>query len=339
MGIPVGINGFGRIGRIALRIMLERGEKFELRGINLRKADLDYMEYMVKYDSVFRTFHGTVEHDGENLIVNGHKICVFSQCDAGEIPWSDCGAEYIIESTGAFNTQELGSLHLKGGAKKVVITAPAKDDVTPTFVMGVNHETYTPDMNVVSNASCTTNCLAPLTKVIQDNFGIEEALMSTIHASTAKQKAVDARAGRDWRTGRSVIGNIIPSSTGAAKAVGLVMPELKGKMTGMSFRIPTNDVSVVDLTARLCTSTTYEEICEAVHRAAAGPMKGILSYTQDQIVSSDIIGNPHTSILDETAGIMLNDRFVKLIAWYDNEWGYSNKVLDLIDYMYAVDHR
>ena len=297
------------------------------------------MEYMVKYDSVFRTFHGTVEHDGENLIVNGHKICVFSQSDAGEIPWSDCGAEYIIESTGAFNTQELGSLHLKGGAKKVVITAPAKDDVTPTFVMGVNHETYTPDMNVVSNASCTTNCLAPLTKVIQDNFGIEEALMSTIHASTAKQKAVDARAGRDWRTGRSVIGNIIPSSTGAAKAVGLVMPELKGKMTGMSFRIPTNDVSVVDLTARLCTSTTYEEICEAVHRAAAGPMKGILSYTQDQIVSSDIIGNPHTSILDETAGIMLNDRFVKLIAWYDNEWGYSNKVLDLIDYMYAVDHR
>lgn len=339
MGIPVGINGFGRIGRIALRIMLERGEKFELRGINLRKADLDYMEYMVKYDSVFRTFHGTVEHDGENLIVNGHKICVFSQSDAGEIPWSDCGAEYIIESTGAFNTQELGSLHLKGGAKKVVITAPAKDDVTPTFVMGVNHETYTPDMNVVSNASCTTKCLAPLTKVIQDNFGIEEALMSTIHASTAKQKAVDARAGRDWRTGRSVIGNIIPSSTGAAKAVGLVMPELKGKMTGMSFRIPTNDVSVVDLTARLCTSTTYEEICEAVHQAAAGPMKGILSYTRDQIVSSDIIGNPHTSILDETAGIMLNDRFVKLIAWYDNEWGYSNKVLDLIDYMYAVDHR
>ena len=294
---------------------------------------------MVKYDSVFRTFHGTVEHDGENLIVNGHKICVFSQSDAGEIPWSDCGAEYIIESTGAFNTQELGSLHLKGGAKKVVITAPAKDDVTPTFVMGVNHETYTPDMNVVSNASCTTNCLAPLTKVIQDNFGIEEALMSTIHASTAKQKAVDARAGRDWRTGRSVIGNIIPSSTGAAKAVGLVMPELKGKMTGMSFRVPTNDVSVVDLTARLCTSTTYEEICEAVHRAAAGPMKGILSYTRDQIVSSDIIGNPHTSILDETAGIMLNDWFVKLIAWYDNEWGYSNKVLDLIDYMYAVDHR
>ena len=230
-------------------------------------------------------------------------------------------------------------MHLKGGAKKVVITAPAKDDVTPTFVMGVNHETYTPDMNVVSNASCTTNCLAPLTKVIQDNFGIEEALMSTIHASTAKQKAVDARAGRDWRTGRSVIGNIIPSSTGAAKAVGLVMPELKGKMTGMSFRVPTNDVSVVDLTARLCTSTTYEEICEAVHRAAAGPMKGILSYTRDQIVSSDIIGNPHTSILDETAGIMLNDWFVKLIAWYDNEWGYSNKVLDLIDYMYAVDHR
>ena len=281
MGIPVGINGFGRIGRIALRIMLERGEKFELRGINLRKADLDYMEYMVKYDSVFRTFHGTVEHDGENLIVNGHKICVFSQSDAGEIPWSDCGAEYIIESTGAFNTQELGSLHLKGGAKKVVITAPAKDDVTPTFVMGVNHETYTPDMNVVSNASCTTNCLAPLTKVIQDNFGIEEALMSTIHASTAKQKAVDARAGRDWRTGRSVIGNIIPSSTGAAKAVGLVMPELKGKMTGMSFRIPTNDVSVVDLTARLKQPASYHDVCVAMENASRNSMKGIITCTTD----------------------------------------------------------
>lgn len=297
------------------------------------------MEYMVKYDSVFHTFHGTVEHDGENLIVNGHKIRVFSQSDAGEIPWSDCGAEYIIESTGAFNTQELGSLHFKGGAKKVVITAPAKDDVTPTFVMGVNHQTYTPDMKVVSNASCTTNCLAPLTKVIQDNFGIEGGAHVHHPCLHSQAEGGGRPAGRDWRTGRSVIGNIIPSSTGAAKAVGLVMPELKGKMTGMSFRVPTNDVSVVDLTARLCTSTTYEEICEAVHQAAAGPMKGILSYTRDQIVSSDIIGNPHTSILDETAGIMLNDRFVKLIAWYDNEWGYSNKVLDLIDYMYTVDHR
>ena len=337
MGIPVGINGFGRIGRIALRIMLERGEKFELRGINLRKADLDYMEYMVKYDSVFRTFHGTVEHDGENLIVNGHKICVFSQSDAGEIPWSDCGAEYIIESTGAFNTQELSSLHFKGGAKKVVITAPAKDNVTPTFVMGVNHETYTPDMNVVSNASCTTNCLAPLTKVIQDNFGIEEALMSTIHASTAKQKAVDARAGRDWRTGRSVIGNIIPSSTGAAKAVGVVIPELKGKMTGMSFRVPTNDVSVVDLTARLKQPASYHDVCVAMENAAQNSMKGIITCTNDQVVSSDLTGFSETCIFDETAGIMLDNNFVKLIAWYDNEWGYTNKILDLMAYMHTAD--
>ena len=337
MGIPVGINGFGRIGRVVLRIILERGDGFDLRGINLRKADLDYMEYMVKYDSVFHTFQGTVEHDGRDLIVNGRRIRVFSQSDAGQIPWSECGAQYIVESTGAFNSQELASLHFQGGAKKVVITAPAKDEMTPTFVMGVNHWNYSADMDVVSNASCTTNCLAPLTKLIQDNFGIEQALMSTIHASTAKQKAVDARAGRDWRTGRSVIGNIIPSTTGAAKAVGLVIPELKGKMTGMSFRVPTNDVSVVDLTARLVTPTTYEEICHAVHVAAQGPMKGILSYTRDQIVSSDIIGNPHTSILDETAGIMLDDRFVKLIAWYDNEWGYSNKVLDLISHMYRVD--
>ena len=337
MGIPVGINGFGRIGRVVLRIILERGDDFDLCGINLRKADLDYMEYMVKYDSVFHTFQGTVEHDGRDLIVNGHRIRVFSQSDAGQIPWSECGAQYIVESTGAFNSQELASLHFQGGAKKVVITAPAKDEMTPTFVMGVNHWNYSADMDVVSNASCTTNCLAPLTKVIQDNFGIEQAVMSTNHASTAKQKAVDARAGRDWRTGRSVIGNIIPSTTGAAKAVGLVIPELKGKMTGMSFRVPTNDVSVVDLTARLVTPTTYEEICHAVHVAAQGPMKGILSYTRDQIVSSDIIGNPHTSILDETAGIMLDDRFVKLIAWYDNEWGYSNKVLDLISHMYRVD--
>ena len=339
MGIPVGINGFGRIGRIALRIMLERGEKFELRGINLRKADLDYMEYMVKYDSVFRTFHGTVEHDGENLIVNGHKICVFSQSDAGEIPWSDCGAEYIIESTGAFNTQELSSLHFKGGAKKVVITAPAKDNVTPTFVMGVNHETYTPDMNVVSNASCTTNCLAPLTKVIQDNFGIEEALMSTIHASTAKQKAVDARAGRDWRTGRSVIGNIIPSSTGAAKAVGKVIPSLNGKLTGMSMRVPTLDVSVVDLTVNLAKPAKYDEICAAMKEASEGELKGILGYTDEDVVSSDFLGDPRTSIFDAKAGIALTDTFVKVVSWYDNEMGYSNKVLDLIEHMYSVDHK
>ena len=336
MSIKVGINGFGRIGRMVLRCSLQHPE-IEIVGIN-DLCPADYLAYMLKYDTMHGRFQADVSSSDKGIIVNGRSIPVYAERDPANLPWKEIGAEYVIESTGLFLTKEKAQAHIDAGAKKVVMSAPSKDD-TPMFVMGVNHETYDSSMNFVSNASCTTNCLAPLTKVIQDNFGIEEALMSTIHASTAKQKAVDARAGRDWRTGRSVIGNIIPSSTGAAKAVGLVMPELKGKMTGMSFRVPTNDVSVVDLTARLCTSTTYEEICEAVHRAAAGPMKGILSYTRDQIVSSDIIGNPHTSILDETAGIMLNDRFVKLIAWYDNEWGYSNKVLDLIDYMYAVDHR
>ena len=248
MAIKVGINGFGRIGRVALRIMVERGSSsYQICGINLRNADLDYMVYQVKYDSVFRTFRDTVEHDDRHLIINGKKIRVYSESDASQIPWDDCGAEYIIESTGVFNTVEKASAHLQNGAKKVIISAPSKDDIMPTFVMGVNHLKYTPDMNVVSNASCTTNCLAPMTKVINDTFGIRQALMSTIHSATAKQKAVDSRAGRDWRTGRSVLGNIIPSSTGAAKAVGQVIPELKGKMTGMSFRVPTNDVSVVDL--------------------------------------------------------------------------------------------
>ncbi len=240
MAIKVGINGFGRIGRVALRIMVERGvASYQLCGINLRKADLDYMVYQVKYDSVFRTFQGTVERDDRHLIINGKKIRVYSEDDAANIPWDDCGAEYIIESTGAYCTTEKASAHFCHGARKVIISAQAKDDVTPTFVMGVNHKQYRPEMDVVSNASCTTNCLAPMTKVINDTFGIEQALMSTIHAATAKQKAVDARAGRDWRTGRSVLGNIIPSTTGAAKAVGQVIPELKGKMTGMSFRVPT----------------------------------------------------------------------------------------------------
>ena len=336
MSIKVGINGFGRIGRMVFRASLNHPE-IEIVGIN-DLCPADYLAYMLKYDTMHGHCQAEIGYTESAIIVNGKEIPVSAERNPADLPWAKLGAEYVVESTGLFLTKEKAQGHLDAGAKKVVMSAPSKDD-TPMFVCGVNLDKYTTDMNFVSNASCTTNCLAPLTKVIQDNFGIEEALMSTIHASTAKQKAVDARAGRDWRTGRSVIGNIIPSSTGAAKAVGLVMPELKGKMTGMSFRVPTNDVSVVDLTARLCTSTTYEEICEAVHQAAAGPMKGILSYTRDQIVSSDIIGNPHTSILDETAGIMLNDRFVKLIAWYDNEWGYSNKVLDLIDYMYAVDHR
>ncbi|MGN1231386.1 MAG: type I glyceraldehyde-3-phosphate dehydrogenase, partial [Anaerotignum sp.] len=253
--------------------------------------------------------------------------------------WAECGAEYIVESTGAFNTMEKAALHKIGGAKKVILTAPSKDDIMPTFVMGVNHETYTKDMDIVSNASCTTNCLAPLVKIIHDNFGIEQGLMSTIHSATAKQKAVDARAGRDWRTGRSVFNNIIPSTTGAAKAVGRVIPELKGKMTGMSFRVPTNDVSVVDLTARLKTPATYDQICEKVKEASETYMKGIVSYIDDEVVSSDMLGDSHTCIFDATAGIILDDNFVKLIAWYDNEWGYSNKVVDLIAHMYEVDNK
>ena len=340
MAIKIGINGFGRIGRVALRCMVERGSStYQICGINLRKADLDYMVYQIKYDSVFRTFQGSIEHDDRHLILNGKKIRVYSESDAALIPWDDCGAEYIIESTGAFDTTEKGSLHLLNGAKKVIISAPSKDSVTPTFVMGVNHKNYTPDMNVVSNASCTTNCLAPMAKVIHDTFGIEQALMSTIHAATAKQKAVDARAGRDWRTGRSVLGNIIPSSTGAAKAVGEVIPSLKGKMTGMSFRVPTNDVSVVDLTARLIQPASYHDVCVAMRNAAQNSMKGIITCTTDQVVSSDLTGFPETCIFDETAGIMLDDNFVKLIAWYDNEWGYTNKLLDLIAHMYEVDSR
>jgi len=340
MAIKVGINGFGRIGRVALRIMVERGSSsYQICGINLRNADLDYMVYQVKYDSVFRTFRDTVEHDDRHLIINGKKIRVYSESDASQIPWDDCGAEYIIESTGVFNTVEKASAHLQNGAKKVIISAPSKDDIMPTFVMGVNHLKYTPDMNVVSNASCTTNCLAPMTKVINDTFGIRQALMSTIHSATAKQKAVDSRAGRDWRTGRSVLGNIIPSSTGAAKTVGQVIPELKGKMTGMSFRVPTNDVSVVDLTARLIHSASYHDVCVAMRNAAKNSMKGIITCTTDQVVSSDLTGFSETCIFDETAGIMLDDDFVKLIAWYDNEWGYTSKLLDLMAHMYEVDHQ
>ena len=337
MAIKVGINGFGRIGRVVLRIMIEHPEQFDICGINLRKADLDYMVYMIKYDSVFRQFNGTVEHKDKNLIVNGHTIQVFSESDAAMIPWSSCGAEYIIESTGAYNTTEKASRHFKGGAKKVILTAPGKDEVTPTFVMGVNHMLLHSDMKVVSNASCTTNCLAPLAKVVNDEFGIEQALMSTIHAATAKQKAVDSRGGSDWRTGRSILNNIIPSSTGAAKAVGRVIPELYGKMTGMSFRVPTNDVSVVDLTARLKQPASYHDVCVAMENAAQNSMKGIITCTNDQVVSSDLTGFSETCIFDETAGIMLDNNFVKLIAWYDNEWGYTNKILDLMAYMHTAD--
>lgn len=339
MAIKVGINGFGRIGRVALRIMVERGSAtYQMCGINLRNADLDYMVYQVKYDSVFKTFQGTVERDDRHLIINGKKIRVYSEDDAANIPWDDCGAEYIIESTGAYCTTEKASAHFRHGAKKVIISAPAKDDITPTFVMGVNHKRYTPEMDVVSNASCTTNCLAPIAKVLNDKFGIVEGLMTTVHSVTPTQKLLDGASLKDWRGGRAATGNIIPSSTGAAKAVGKVIPELNGKLTGMSMRVPTLDVSVVDLTVNLEKPATYAEICAEMKKASEGELKGILGYTDEMVVSSDFLGDPHTSIFDEKAGIALTDTFVKVVSWYDNEWGYSNKVLELIQHMSKVDN-
>ena len=340
MAIKVGINGFGRIGRVALRIMVERGSSsYQICGINLRNADLDYMVYQVKYDSVFRTFRDTVEHDDRHLIINGKKIRVYSESDASQIPWDDCGAEYIIESTGVFNTVEKASAHLQNGAKKVIISAPSKDDIMPTFVMGVNHLKYTPDMNVVSNASCTTNCLAPIAKVLNEKFGIVEGLMTTVHSVTPTQKLLDGASLKDWRGGRAATGNIIPSSTGAAKAVGKVIPELNGKLTGMSMRVPTLDVSVVDLTAKLAKPASYEEICKAMKEASEGELKGVLGYTDEPVVSSDFLGDSRTSIFDADAGIALTDTFVKVVSWYDNECGYSNKMVELIRYMSSVDHK
>ena len=336
MAINIGINGFGRIGSLALRQIMKR-DKMKICGINLRNADIPLLAYMFKYDSVFGRYDGVVETAENAIIVDGQRIQIFSESDASAIKWSESGAEYIVESTGAFNTVEKASMHFSGGAKKVIVTAPPKDDVMPTYVMGVNHTEYRPEYDVISNASCTTNCLAPLAKVVNDNFGIEKGLMTTIHAATAKQKAVDARAGRDWRTGRSVFGNIIPSTTGAAKAVGLVIPELKGKLTGMSFRVPTNSVSVVDMTVQLSTNTTYQDICAALKQAAETSMKGIIEYSNEDIVSTDLRGDSHTCIFDEKAGVMLDDSFVKLIAWYDNEWGYTSKVLDLVEYIYGLD--
>ena len=337
MAIKVGINGFGRIGRVVFRVLMQRKDQFELCGINLRNAELDYMVYQLKYDSIFGRFTGNIEIGENCIIVDGHKIRVFSESDASLINWAECGAEYIVESTGAFATMEKAGLHKIGGAKKVILTAPSKDDVMPTFVMGVNHETYTKDMTIVSNASCTTNCLAPLAKVINDNFGIVEGLMTTVHSITATQKTVDGPSRKDWRGGRAAATNIIPSSTGAAKAVGKVIPELAGKLTGMSFRGPTVDVSVVDLTCRLEKPATYEEIKAVVKKACENEMKGIMDYTEDDVVSTDFLSDPHTSIFDAKAGIALNDHFVKLVSWYDNEWGYSNKVLDLINHIASVD--
>ncbi|MBO8434164.1 MAG: type I glyceraldehyde-3-phosphate dehydrogenase [Tyzzerella sp.] len=332
--VKIGINGFGRIGRLVFRASLDK-EGAQVVAINDPFIDLEYMVYMLKYDSIHGRFKGTIEIKGDKLVVNGNEITVFNCMDPKDIPWASAGAEYVVESTGVFTTTEKASAHLNGGAKKVVISAPSAD--APMFVMGVNNDKYTKDMTVVSNASCTTNCLAPLTKVINDKFGVVEGLMSTVHSTTATQKPVDGPSKKDWRGGRAAANNIIPSSTGAAKAVGKVIPELNGKLTGMAFRVPTLDVSVVDLTCRLEKPATYEEIKAAIKEAAEGELKGILGYTEDEVVSTDFIGDARTSIFDAKAGIALNDNFVKLVSWYDNEWGYSNKVCDLILHMAKVD--
>ena len=331
--MKIGINGFGRIGRLAFRAAIQRKD-IEVVGIN-DLVEPDYMAYMLKYDSTHGIFDGTVDVKDGNLIVNGKTIRVTAEKDPANLKWNEIGAEYIIESTGLFLTQESAQKHIDAGAKKVVMSAPAKDD-TPTFVMGVNHKSLTADQNIVSNASCTTNCLAPITKVLIDNFGIIEGLMTTIHATTATQKTVDGPSAKDWRGGRGASQNIIPSSTGAAKAVGLVLPSIKGKLTGMAFRVPVADVSVVDLTVRLEKPATYEQIKKAMKDASEGELKGILGYTEDAVVSQDFIGDARTSIFDADAGIALNDNFVKIVSWYDNEWGYSNKIIDLLQHMSTV---
>lgn len=326
--IKVGINGFGRIGSLVARVLLER-ENVELVAINSTSSP-EYTAYQLKYDSVHGRFNGEIEVDGKNLIINGKKIILFSDRDPNNLKWGEVGADYIIESTGAFLTHESASTHLKMGAKKVILSAPSKDD-TPMYVMGVNHKELTSDIKILSNASCTTNCLAPLAKVINNHFGITEGLMTTIHATTASQKTVDGNASK-WRSGRSALLNIIPASTGAAKAVGKVIPELNGKLTGMAFRVPTANVSAVDLTVRLEKSTTYEEICRVIKEASLGEMKGVLGYTEDEVVSQDFIGDARTSVFDKNAGIMLSPNFVKLVSWYDNEMGYCHKLADLTIY-------
>ncbi|MCI9245766.1 MAG: type I glyceraldehyde-3-phosphate dehydrogenase [Clostridia bacterium] len=330
MSIKIGINGFGRIGNLSFQAALNKKE-VEVVAINDPFITADYMAYMVKYDTVHGKFEGEVSATENTLTVNGKEIKVYNEMDPKNIPWGKDGVDYVLECSGVFTTLEKAQAHLEAGAKKVIISAPSKD--APMFVMGVNNDTYTPDMNIISNASCTTNCLAPLAKVINDNFGIKDGLMTTVHSTTATQKTVDGASKKDWRGGRAAAANIIPSSTGAAKAVGKVIPSLNGKLTGMSFRVPTVDVSVVDLTVNLEKPATYEEICAAVKKAAENEMKGILDYTVEPVVSSDFIHDEHTSIFDATAGIALTDTFVKLVAWYDNEWGYSNKLVDLAIYI------
>jgi len=330
MSIKIGINGFGRIGRLVFRAAAERDD-VQVVGIN-DLLDVEYCAYMLKYDSVHGRFNGDVAVEDGHLVVNGKTVRVTAERNPADLKWNEVGADYVVESTGLFLTKETAEAHIKAGAKKVVLSAPSKDS-TPMFVMGVNHKTMTAADTIVSNASCTTNCLAPITKVLNDNFGIVEGLMTTIHATTATQKTVDGPSMKDWRGGRSALNNIIPSSTGAAKAVGKVIPELNGKLTGMAFRVPTVDVSVVDLTCRLEKPATYEEIKAVMKAASEGEMKGVLGYTEDDVVSMDFVSEARTSVFDAKAGIALNDNFVKVVSWYDNEWGYSNKVVDLIQHM------
>jgi len=333
--IKVGINGFGRIGRLVFRVAADIPE-VEVVAIN-DLIDVDYIAYMLKYDSTHGRFNGTVEVKNGNLVVNGSTVRVTSETNPANLKWDAVGADYVVESTGIFLTKEKAQGHIDAGAKKVIMSAPSKDD-TPMFVMGVNHKKYTSDMNFVSNASCTTNCLAPIAKVLNDSFGIVEGLMTTIHATTATQKTVDGPSMKDWRGGRGAGQNIIPSSTGAAKAVGKVIPELNGKLTGMAFRVPTPNVSVVDLTCRLDKGASYEEICAAMKEASEGEMKGILGYTEESVVSNDFLGELCTSVFDAGAGIGLNDNFVKVVSWYDNEMGYSQKVVELLIHMHTVDN-
>ena len=336
MSVKVGINGFGRIGKLAFQAALKNKE-VEVVAVNDPFIAADYMAYMVKFDSAHGRFNGDIKSEEGKLIVDGKTINVYNEMDPNNIPWGKEGVEYVLECSGVFTTMEKAQAHLNAGAKKVVISAPSKD--APMFVMGVNNKSYDSSMNIVSNASCTTNCLAPLAKVINDNFGIKEGLMTTVHSTTATQKTVDGASKKDWRGGRAASANIIPSSTGAAKAVGKVIPELNGKLTGMAFRVPTIDVSVVDLTCNLEKPTTYEEICAAMKKASEGELKGIVEYCDEDVVSSDFLSDEHTSIFDAKAGIMLTDTFVKLVAWYDNEWGYAHKLVDLAAYMASVDHK
>ena len=336
MSIKVGINGFGRIGRMVFRAVSNHPD-IEIVGIN-DLCPADYLAYMLKYDTMHGKFKGEVTSTENAIVVDGKAIPVYAERNPADIPWGKLGAEYVVESTGLFLTKEKAQGHIDAGAKKVIMSAPSKDD-TPMFVCGVNLDKYTSDMTFVSNASCTTNCLAPIAKVLNDNFGITDGLMTTVHSTTATQKTVDGVSMKDWRGGRAASGNIIPSSTGAAKAVGKVIPSLNGKLTGMSMRVPTLDVSVVDLTVNLAKPAKYDEICAAMKAAAEGELKGILGYTDEDVVSSDFLGDARTSIFDAKAGIALTDTFVKVVSWYDNEMGYSNKVLELIKHMYSVDHK